>query len=134
MLQYILASILLLVLDIVWIMSFMGGQYNRMIPLIQKKPMKPRIGFAILAYILMIVGLCLFVIPNIRKDYVLQDSLLYGFGFGLVLYGVYDFTAAAVISDWDLSLSVIDMLWGGFVYFLSSFIAVLILSLYDSKS
>lgn len=129
MLQYFIASLLLLVFDIIWIILFMGGQYNRMIPLIQKKNMKLKIQFAILAYILMIIGLCLFVIPNIRKDYVLQDSLLYGFVFGIVLYGVYDFTAASVISDWELSLSIIDVLWGGFVYFLSSFMAVSIISL-----
>lgn len=32
--------------------------------------------------------------------------------FGLVLYGVYDFTNLAMVSGWTLKVAVIDVLWG----------------------
>ena len=49
------------------------------------------------AYILMVVGLNVFVIPNIKnKKNALMDSLHYGALFGLIVYGIYDFTAGAI--------------------------------------
>lgn len=127
MIRYIIASLLLLFLDILWISLFMKKKYNSQIYTIQNKPLKTKsLLFPIIAYILMLVGLNLFVIPNISDDNILLDSLKYGFVFGLVLYGVYDFTNLSIFEDWNLSLSIIDVLWGGFVFFISGFLAVYI--------
>jgi len=129
MIKYIIASLLLLILDILWISLFMKKKYNSQIYTIQNKPLKTKsLLFPIIAYILMLVGLNLFVIPNISDDNILLDSLKYGFVFGLVLYGVYDFTNLSIFEDWNLSLSIIDVLWGGFVFFISGFLAVYISS------
>ena len=100
----------------------MNNQYGTLVRTIQGDNMKANPVFAVLAYLLMIVGLNVFVLPNIRKGYELEDSLKYGMTFGIVLYGVYDFTAGAVFSKWDKKLAVIDVLWGGFVYFLASYL------------
>ena len=89
---------------------------------IQGEQMKPKLTHAIMAYFLMIVGLNLFVLPNIRKGYELQDSLKYGLTFGIVLYGVYDFTAGAVFKKWNTKLALIDIAWGGIVFFISTYI------------
>lgn len=122
------ASVILLVLDLIWIYLYMSKQYTRQIQVIQNSEMKVNPYLAILSYILMIVGLNMFVLPNIRKDHALEDSLKYGFTFGIILYGVYDFTAGAVLKDWNLHVSIIDILWGGFVYFISSYIASISMS------
>jgi len=119
----IIPSLLLLVLDLAWITGYMGPKYNKQILNIQGEKMKVKPVLAILSYILMIVGLTVFVIPRIRKGYELEDSIRYGFTFGLVLYGVYDFTAATVIKNWDMKIAVIDVLWGGFVYFITTYIS-----------
>jgi len=84
----IIASIFLLVFDFLWIGLFMGRQYKTQVKNIQGKPMKTNIIFAVLAYTLMVVGMCLFVMPNIRDSHALIDSLTYGLTFGLVLYGL----------------------------------------------
>lgn len=129
MIRYIIASLVLLFLDILWISLFMKKKYNSQIYTIQNKPLKTKsLLFPIIAYILMLVGLNLFVIPNISDDNILLDSLKYGFVFGLVLYGVYDFTNLSVFEHWNLTLSIIDVLWGGFVFFISGFLAVYISS------
>lgn len=129
MIRYIIASLLLLFLDILWISLFMKKKYNSQIYTIQNKPLKTKsLLFPIIAYIFMLVGLNLFVIPNISDDNILLDSLKYGFIFGLVLYGVYDFTNLSIFEDWNLSLSIIDVLWGGFVFFISGFLSVYISS------
>jgi len=111
----------LLLLDFIWIGVFMGSAYKHMIPKIQKSPMKIRRKYVLFAYTLMVTGLSMFVIPNIRKRS-LSDSLLYGGSFGLVVYGIYDFTSAAVLKNWDENLAIVDILWGGFVYTAAAYI------------
>jgi len=113
----------LLILDFLWIKLYMGSRYGAMIKNIQGSPMKTNMLYAVFAYTLMVIGLNLFVLPNINTNNVtIKDCITYGFMFGLVLYGVYDFTIGAVLSKWDMTLAVIDVLWGGFVYFMSCYI------------
>ena len=64
----ILSSVILLLLDFVWLGTYMGPRYNKMIREIQGKQMKMNYWSAIITYILMIVGLNVFVIPNIREE------------------------------------------------------------------
>ena len=124
--QYVISIAILLVLDFLWIGFFMKNQYNKQIPQIQKSPMKVNFLYAVIAYILMAVGLVIFVIPNIRPEKRLTDSLYYGFLFGFVLYGVYDFTVAAVISKWNIKTAILDTLWGGAVFFLAAYLGSLL--------
>tara|TARA_Y100000389_G_scaffold61028_1_gene57144 strand:+ start:2100 stop:2486 length:387 start_codon:yes stop_codon:yes gene_type:complete len=120
--QRVISTVVLLLADFAWLGLYMNNQYGTLVRTIQGDNMKANPVFAVLAYLLMIVGLNVFVLPNIRKGYELEDSLKYGMTFGIVLYGVYDFTAGAVFSKWDKKLAVIDVLWGGFVYFLASYL------------
>ena len=73
------------------------------------------------AYFLMLIGLNIFVIPNVRKSNLFSDSIKYGFLFGIVVYGIYDMTCAALFTKWDIKLAIIDILWGGFVFFISTY-------------
>lgn len=118
----IIATVTLLLLDFLWIGMFMGKQYQNQILDIQGSKMIAKPWSAFLAYALMIIGLNLFVMPRIRKGHELEDSLMYGFVFGIVLYGVYDFTAGAVLKKWNMKLALIDVIWGGFVYFIAAYI------------
>lgn len=120
--QRVISTVVLLLADFAWLGLYMNNQYGTLVRTIQGENMKANPVFAVLAYLLMIVGLNVFVLPNIRKGHELEDSLKYGMTFGVVLYGVYDFTAGAVFSKWDKKLAVIDVLWGGFVYFLASYL------------
>jgi uncharacterized membrane protein len=121
----IISIIILLVLDLLWIYLFMANKYQREIKQIQGSTMQVNVVYAIASYILMIIGLVMFVLPNIRTEHRLLDSLKYGFLFGIVLYGVYDFTAAAVFSKWNMTTAIIDILWGGTVFFLAAYLGSL---------
>ena len=113
----------LLMLDFLWIKLYMGSRYATMIKKIQGTPMKTNMLYAIIAYTLMVIGLNIFVLPNINiKNVTIKDCLTYGLMFGLVLYGVYDFTIGAVLEKWSMSLAIIDVLWGGLVYFLACYV------------
>ena len=118
----IIAIVTLLILDFIWIAMYMGNKYQKQITDIQGSKMETKPFQALLAYILIAIGLNLFVLPNIRKGYELEDSLKYGLTFGIVVYGVYDFTAGAVLKNWDTKLALIDVAWGGLVYFIAAYV------------
>jgi len=104
----------LLVLDILWLMLFMGNRYHVMIPKIQKEKMTINYYSAAGAYLLMI-----YLLIQIVHKY--NMNLLETFLFGFSLYGVYDLTCGAVFNNWNFRLALIDMIWGGFVYMISIF-------------
>jgi len=124
--QILIAIAVLLICDLLWIYLYMGGQYSRLVRNIQGSEMVVNPLMGVLAYLLMIVGLVLFVLPRIREGHELQDSLMYGLIFGIVLYGVYDFTAGAVLKNWDVKLAVTDVMWGGIVYFMAAYVGTII--------
>ena len=116
----LISTITLLILDFLWIWLFMGKSYAKMIPRIQGTPMKVKKISAILAYGLMVLGLNMFVINNISNEKTKKwEGLLRAFLFGIIVYGIYDFTAGSVLEKWDFKLAMIDILWGGFVYMIS---------------
>ena len=119
----VLSTLTLLILDGLWINFFMKDKYNKMIKNIQNSDIQVNKVFAVASYTLMVVGLNLFVLPRLDVNNInIKDCLLYGFTFGIVLYGVYDFTIAAVLKEWDIKLAYIDIIWGGFVYFAASYV------------
>mgnify|MGYP001157178819 CR=1 FL=1 len=119
----LISTATLLILDFLWIGLYMGSRYSTMIKKIQGTPMKTNLLYAAISYTLMVIGLNHFVLPNINvKKVTIKDCLTYGFMFGLVLYGVYDFTIGAVLEKWSMSLAILDVLWGGFVYFIACYI------------
>jgi len=130
----ILASVIFLVLDLIWIYGYMGTQYQGMIQRIQKSEMVPNVGSAIVAYILLVVGLWVFVLPstsslrniNNQSNQTTLTTTLRAFIFGIVVYGLYDFTAGTVLTDFDFRLALIDVMWGGGCCALSTFLSMVI--------
>jgi uncharacterized membrane protein len=119
-LQKVLASVVILILDYFWIGNYMGIRYQPMILKIQGKKMVPNKLYAILTYILLLIGCWVFLFPNIvQTTYPLAHSFL----FGAVMFGIYDLTAATVFIDWDMKLAIEDILWGGALLSSSVFIS-----------
>jgi uncharacterized membrane protein len=119
----LISTFTLLVLDVLWITIIMGPRYNIMIKNIQNKKMETNILYAFFAYTLMVIGLNKFVLPMIDiENITFYECFSFGAVFGIVLYGVYDFTAATVLDKWDMNLAIFDVLWGGFVYLMSCYI------------
>ncbi len=134
---YLLATAFLLVFDILWLSLFMGRRFSPMIQKIQKSKMTMNYLYAAIAYTFMVLGLIFIVIPLIDYENKEKEKtgkknefltcLKIGGIFGIVLYGVYDFTSAATFTNWSIPLAILDVLWGGFVYFISTYLAFLIL-------
>lgn len=62
-----------------------------------------------LAWLCLAAGMETFVLQNARD---LQDAVIKGALFGMIVYGVYDFTNLATLSGWTFNFAVADIVWG----------------------
>lgn len=113
--EFLISSLSLLVLDYLWLIFFMSGQYRPLVLKIQKSPMKVNKIAALLAYSFMLLGLHQIVLKY-------KLSLFHTFIFGVCVYATYNFTCAAIFNDWDYKIATIDILWGGTVYLLAVYL------------
>ena len=75
---------------------------------------EPRLGFATIFYLMYPLGLVIFaVLPGADAASVVRAAVL-GALFGLFCYGTYDLTNLAVVQDWPLRLTFVDLAWGTF--------------------
>ena len=117
----LVAALVVLILDALWVHFVMNPRYHTMIEEIQRgTSMRVRAPAAVLAYGFMIIGLLVFCV---RDDDAPVKAAMRGALFGFVLYGVYDCTNAAIFDRFEISLAVLDVAWGAFVYGLATGIA-----------
>jgi uncharacterized membrane protein len=85
-----------------------------------------KLQYGLLAWFLMTIGLYFIIMP-LSHDY--KSAMAYGALFGLVLYGVYDFTNLATINNWSTQFAIMDITWGTT---LCSVTSLLLYSIIDS--
>lgn len=106
-------AILFITLDFVYLHAI-SGHFQWQINKVQQSPLKVRYLGAALCYVFLIAGLHYFILKPKRP---VSDAFL----LGLVIYGVYETTNYALLKDWALSTVIIDTLWGGVLFALTTF-------------
>ena len=102
--KFILTAIILVAIEAVYL-RLMLPYFNSQIKKIQGKKITPRLYSVVIVYIIIITGLYYFIIgPN--------KSAKDGAFFGLVIYGIFNFTNHALLDNYSLSLVMIDLIWG----------------------
>jgi len=118
----ILISFIMLTLDYI-VLSNLKPLWKTTVQKVQKTPFIPNLTYAFFSYILLIFGLYYFVYRYINKSTWKYDTLIKGFLFGFVLYGVFDFTNLAIFKEYSLKTAMIDMIWGGVLMSMVSFVS-----------
>ncbi len=122
-LTYLAALVAVGVLDFFWLGVIARDLYqNGMAHLLAPKP---NLVAAAAFYLLYPIGIVIFAAVPANGD--LTRALLLGGLFGLFAYGTYDLTNLAVMRDWPLSLTFIDIAWGAFVSAVGAAAATLVL-------
>jgi uncharacterized membrane protein len=67
---------------------------------------------AVAFYLLFVWGITVFVSQHACAARSLKQAVSRGLLFGLVTYAAFDLTGLAVLKDWPVMLSCIDMAWG----------------------
>lgn len=112
--QIAIIGFVLLVLDIIYL-KLVTKYYSKQIEQIQGSAITIKPLGVIACYILLIFGLYWFVIRESKSPF--QAFIL-----GLIIYGVYDATNYALISKWNGWLAIVDTLWGGTLFSLTTWI------------
>ncbi len=120
--KILFVSFLVFIIDYIWILLVMKDQYTKMVPNIQNSPMDIRILSAIISYIFIIFSIITLVLPNIKKQTLLIDSLYYGGLTGLASYGMFSFTNYAIFKNWSLKVVLLDTIWGFILFSLVTYI------------
>ena len=111
----LVSAITMVSLDYVYL-SLMKGYFTNQVQKIQGSPLKMNFLAAVICYIFLILGLNYFIIKPKRS---VQDAFL----LGLVIYGVYETTNWALFEKWSIMSVIIDTLWGGILFALTTFVS-----------
>jgi len=112
--QLIISVVLLLLLDSVFLYTI-SDLFKQQILDVQGSPMKINMLGGALCYLLLILGLYYFIIKPHR-------SVMDAFLLGIVVYGVYETTTYALLKKWRLQTVMIDTLWGGILFALTTYL------------
>ena len=110
----LLSAIIFVVIDFFYL-NIIKQYFKNQIEKVQKTPLKVNILGTLLCYVFLIFGLNYFIIQPKRS---VSDAFL----LGIVIYGVYETTSYAILSNWSFLTVVMDTLWGGTLFAITTFI------------
>jgi uncharacterized membrane protein len=110
----LVSAIIFVCLDAAYL-NYMRNYFNNQVKNIQGTDVKFNLVAAILTYVFLIIGLNYFIIRPRRS---VSDAVL----LGLVIYGTYETTNWAIFKNWSVISVIIDTLWGGILFGLTTFI------------
>jgi uncharacterized membrane protein len=111
---YLLTAIVLLSLDAVYL-TLLSGFFDKQIRLIQGSSIQMNFVAAAMCYIILVFGINHFILEP-------RKSVYEAFLLGIVIYGVYETTSYALLKNWRFSTVVVDTLWGGTLFALTTWI------------
>ena len=100
-------------LDAVYL-YYSSGFFNNVIKDIQGSDLKIKILPTVVVYVFLILGINYFIISKNKSP----DE---AFILGLVIYAVYEFTNYAIIDKWSIKAVIMDSLWGGVLFYLTTY-------------
>ena len=110
--QILLSAFLIVIIDTIYL-NAMKDSFGSMVTSIQRVVMKVKLLPAILCYILIIFGLNYFILNK-------RQGILEAFLLGFVIYGIFDMTNMALFKKYKWNLAIIDSLWGGVLFALTT--------------
>jgi len=113
MMNILKLSIIVLLIDSIFLYSI-KDLFSKQIFQIQNSEPQINIIGAIITYIFIILSLYWFIIKE-------NKSLMDAFILGLCIYGVYEYTNYSLLKNWNFKTTVIDTIWGGLLFTLSTF-------------
>lgn len=110
----LVSAIVMVFFDYIYL-SLMKDYFSNLVKNVQGSPLKMNFLAAAICYIFLILGLNYFIIKPRRS---VKDAFL----LGLVIYGVYETTNWALFTNWSVISVIIDTLWGGVLFGLTTYV------------
>jgi len=121
---YLIAFPLFFAVDLAWVGLVAKNFYQAHIGAM----LRPNVEWipAVVFYLLFVAGLVVFVIAPAVQAHSWKQALLLGAFFGLITYGTFDLTNQALIKDWPLLVTIVDLCYGMAIAAIISVFTVLI--------
>jgi uncharacterized membrane protein len=110
----LISAIVLLAIDSVYL-NIMKGYFQKQVQNVQGSALQINFLGAAICYVFLILGINYFIIKPHKS---VQEAFL----LGLVIYGVYETTNYALLKKWSLLTVIMDTLWGGILFALTTYI------------
>ena len=118
----LIATFIFLILDFVFL--FLNkSTFESQIIQVQRVSMVMKPAGILFCYLFLLVGLYYFILREKRTP--LEAFLL-----GLIIYGVYETTTYSILKNWKFKTVLIDTLWGGILFYLTTFLSYKVYDLY----
>ena len=108
--SFIVSSLLLVLIDSLYLYFVGKSVFDKTVAAIQNSALVVNIAPAIFTYILMAILLNYFIISVNKSAF---DAFILGF----CTYGIYDFTNMAIFKKYNLKTAITDTLWGAILFF-----------------
>jgi len=110
----IIIGIIILLLDSIYLYatSFLT---IKTIEKVQNSKFKLCLGSTIICYLILIFTIYYFII--IKKSKLEEAFIL-----GLIIYSIYETTNYAIFKNWNIEIVIIDSIWGGLLFLLTTYI------------
>ena len=117
--DFIVPSLTLLAVDSIYLNYIGKNIFGKTVKNIQKSPMQLNFYGAVVSYLLLMVVIYKFIILENKSP---NDAFLLGF----CIYGIFDFSNYLIFKNYDLFAAITDMVWGGILFYIVTFISQLI--------
>lgn len=121
--QYLPATLIFLILDGLWLGVLMRTFYQHQLKnsaRIINGSLQLNLPATLIVYVFLIASLILFALPYAQMGHTFMEQFMRGALFGFVVYGIYEFTNLAILYHWPLPMVIVDTLWGGVLFGLTT--------------
>lgn len=111
------AMVCFMILDFIWLGLIAKKFYFhhvQEIARVHEGQLQVSLAPAFIVYVLLALGIVHFVLPLFKPDQNYFYYFFIGAFFGLIVYGVYDFTNHSILKTWPIILVAADTIWGAF--------------------
>lgn len=115
---FLISAILLIIIDYIYL-NIIKNYFFQQIIKIQGTPVQINILGILLCYLFIIIGLNYFIIKP-------KKSIADAFLLGIIIYGVYETTNLALFTKWSFLTVLIDTLWGGCLFAITTYLVSII--------
>jgi uncharacterized membrane protein len=120
--NYLIPAFTMLSLDSIYLSQIGAGLFGPMVKQIQNEKLTLNYYGATICYVLLLIVLYKFIIKENKSP---KDAFLLGF----CIYGVFDSTNIAIFKKYQYFPAIVDMIWGGILFYLTTMITYKILKI-----
>ena len=115
--KIIISSVVLLMIDLIYLKNIGTPIFGKVVNNIQGSELKLNFLGAFISYLFLIIAINYFIL-------IPKKSILDAFILGLCIYAVFDGTNLAIFKDYSIKAAIIDSLWGGILFAITTYITL----------